>query len=211
MVFVNIPFPDCLAFGAQSDPMWSTDLAAVLGGQEITNQNWEDTRHAFDVSYAIKTLTDYQLCRSHFHQIRGRAKKFLFRDFLDFDATSANGVLLDTSGAIPAADGNFQLTKRYGSGSDRYDRKITRPDTPVQVLRTRGVTTTNIVGSGATVTYTTGVVAITGHVGGDTYAWSGTFMVPCRYDTDRLPAAAVNRGDELLVQCGPIPIVEVRE
>lgn len=215
MQFVNIPFPECIAFGAQSDAAWSTDLAAVLSGHEIANQKWQDTRHFYDVSFAVRTRTDYLLVRTHFHQVRGRAKSYPFKDFLDFEVSAAEGVLLSAAGAVISANGTYYLHKRYGSGGDAYNRRITRPDTPIQVLRTRSGVTTNIVGSGAAVTYTTGAVVITGHAGGDTYAWSGTFVVPCRYDTDRLPAAAINKqggeDGELLVDCASIPIVEVRE
>lgn len=211
MEYVNIPFPDCIAFGAQSDAMWSTELAAVLSGREVANQNWQDARHAFDASQSVKTASDFAQVREHFHQVNGRAKSFPFRDFIDFEVTQANGRLLTLAGAVPSADGTYYLHKRYGSVAP-YDRRITRPDNPAQVFRTRGGTTTDITGSGAAITYTTGAVAITGHVGGDTYSWAGTFVVPCRYDTDRLSASAINRSDdELLVQCGPVPLVEVRE
>lgn len=213
MSFVNIPFPDCIAFGAQSDPMWSSTVTMSAGGFEKANQNWEESRHAYDVAFSVRTASDYSLIRAHFHQVRGRANTFPFKDHLDFEVSASEGKLLDAAGAEPSTNATFQLHKRYGSGADRYDRKITRPVSPVAVLRTRSGTTTNITGAGAAVTYTTGAVAITGHVAGDTYAWSGTFLVPCRYDTDRLPAAIVNRhnADELLVDCGSIPLVEVRE
>jgi uncharacterized protein (TIGR02217 family) len=212
MSFVNTPFPDCIAFGAQSDPMWSTNIPVSAGGFEKANQNWEEVRHAYDVSFAVRTASEYKLIRTHFNEIRGRANHYPFKDYLDFEVSTSEGRLLSAAGAAPAADGSFQLHKRYGS-TNAYDRKITRPDSPIAVWRTRSAVTTNIVGAGAAVTYTTGVVAITGHVGGDTYSWSGTFKVPVRYDTDRLPAAIINRhnAEELLVDCSSIPLVEVRE
>lgn len=211
MEYVNIPFPDCIAFGAQSDAMWSTEVVAVLSGREVTNQNWEDNRHVFDASQAVKTATDFAMVRTHFHEVRGRAKAFPFRDFIDYEVATTEGVVLSLAGAVVSANGTYYLHKRYGSVSPYY-RRITRPDTPVRVFRTRAAVTTDITGAGAAVTYTTGAVAITGHLGGDTYSWSGTFMVPCRYDTDRLSASAINRSDdELLVQCGPVPLIEVRE
>lgn len=212
MTFVDIPFPDCIALGAESNPTWSTDITPVDSGRESANQKWADTRHEFDVSFAVRTKSDYLLVRSHFHQVRARAKSFPMKDFLDFEVDTTEGLLFDAAGVAPAGNGTFFLYKRYGSGADAYDRKITRPDNPVQVFRNGG----DITGAGAAVTYTTGAVAITGHTGGDVYTWSGTFKVPCRYDTDRLPAAAINKqgsgdGGELLVDCGSIPIIEVRE
>jgi uncharacterized protein (TIGR02217 family) len=209
MQFVDVQFPDCIAFGAQSDSTWSTDVAAVLSGHEITNQNWEDARHLFDVSFAVRTASDYRMVRTHFHEVRGRAKAFPFKDFLDFSALATEGVmLLDDSDSPP---GDYQMYKRYGSGAYAYDRKITRPVSgTITVFRTRAAVTTTIA---ATIDYSTGLVTVTGHVVGDIYTWSGNFNVPVRYDTDRLPAMAINKESEgeLLVQCGSIPICEVRE
>ena len=208
MTFVDIVFPLRISFGAQSEPMWLTDLTAVQSGREATNQNWQQARHSFDVSFAVRTASDYTAIRTHFHQVRGRAKSFPFRDPLDFSATASEGVS-STTGAT------WSLRKRYGTGSDAYDRPITRPVSgTIAVFRTRAGVTTNVTGS-ATITYTTGAVVMAGHVAGDTYTWSGSFMVPCRYDTDKLPASIVNRhpgeAGDLLVQCNAIHILEVLE
>jgi uncharacterized protein (TIGR02217 family) len=216
MSFVNIAFPDCIEFGAQSIVVWLTNIVQSIGGYESANQNWEDAKHAYDVSFAVRTVSDYQSIRAHFNQVRGRANYFPFKDYLDFEVTAADGVLLSSAGAIPAASGTFYLHKRYGSGGSLWDRRITRPDsTLTAITRTRGGTPSNILGTDAVVTYTTGAVALSNHVGGDTYTWAGTFKVPCRYDVDRLPAAIINKqpsdDGELLVSVQSIPIVEVRE
>jgi uncharacterized protein (TIGR02217 family) len=212
MVYVDIPFPDCIAMGAQSDPTWSTSLAATIGGTEYANQNWADARHAYDVSFAVRNATDYLLIREHFHQVRGRAKSFPFKDFLDFEVTQAQGLLADD--AIDPT-GDYQMYRRYGSGADAYDRKITRPVSgTITVYRTRSSTTTDATAD-ATIDHTTGLVTMANHLGGDVYAWAGEFRVPCRYDTDRLPGVAINRepgiDGDLLVRCDSIPLVEVRE
>ena len=208
-------FPECISFGAQADPMWSTVIVETVSGRETAIQNWSDARHRYDVSLAVRTASDYATVRAHFHTVRGRANGFLFRDPVDYTVASAAGKLLSSAGAAVTADGTYQLYKRYGSGSDAYDRKITRPDTPIQVLRTRSGSTTDIVGAGAAVTYTTGAVVISGHVSGDTYAWAGNFKVPCRYDTDSLPSVIVNKepgmAGELLVRVDRIPVMEIRE
>jgi uncharacterized protein (TIGR02217 family) len=208
MDYVDTPFPERIAFQAKAEAMWQTTLTAVLSGFETTNQAWAQTRHAYDAGLAIRVASDYLLVKAHFHMMRGRAKSFPFTDPIDHQVSQAAGVL-QTSGL------NWQMFYRYGSGADAYDRKITRPVSgTVRVFRTRAAVTTDVTGS-ATVTYTTGIVAITGHVGGDTYAWSGDFYVPCRYDIDRLPGVISNKQPgphgELFVECDSIPIVEVRE
>jgi uncharacterized protein (TIGR02217 family) len=203
--FIATEFPERIAFGAMSDPNWSTDLAVRASGHESTNQAWQHVRHTYDVSLSVRTATDYQTVRAHFNMARGRAKAFLFKDFLDHAVTVADGVLTAT-----ATTNVYQLHKRYGSGADLYDRRITRPVSPITVYRTRTGSTTSI---SPTIDYTTGLVTVSGHVDGDAYTWAGEFRVPCRYDTDRLPSAAVNKqpNGDLLVDCSAIPVVEVRE
>jgi uncharacterized protein (TIGR02217 family) len=212
MSFLNAPFPDeCFAFGTQGDLIWMTHIATSSGGGEFAQEVWQDNLRSYDVSLAVKTMTDYVLVRDHFNEVRGRAYRFPLKDHLDYECTQANGALRDTTGATaPAGNGTFYLHKRYGTVNPYY-RKITRPDNPVVIYRTRSAVTSVIT---PTVTYTTGAVALTGHVAGDTYSWTGTFKVPCRYEQDRLPAVVIDREGaegELLVRCSSIPIRERRE
>jgi len=210
MEFVDIEFPRRIAFHALAEAQWQTELTAMLSGFESTNQNWVQTRHAYDVGLAIRSASDYLQVKTHFHAMRGRAKSFPFLDPIDHVVSQGVGVLTATAS-------NWQMFYRYGSGGSAYDRKITRPrNGTIAVFRTRSGVTTNVTGS-ATITYTTGIIAITGHASGDTYAWSGEFFVPCRYDIDRLPGAIVDKqppghvSPQLLVQCDSIPMLEVRE
>jgi uncharacterized protein (TIGR02217 family) len=213
--YVDIPFPECIAFGAQFEPQWRTTVVQTAGGYEFAVYNWSANRMTADLSFAVRTESDYSAILVHFNQVRGRARTFPFKNYLDFTATSADGVLLTLAGVAPTGDGTFYLNKRYGVGGNAYDKRISRPDNPAIVYRTRSAVTSDITGAGATITYTTGAVAITGHMSGDTYSWAGTFKLPCRYDTDALPAAIVNRQSgqdgELLVSCDSIRIFEVRE
>lgn len=210
MEFVDIEFPRRIAFHATAEPEWMTQLTALSSGFESTNQNWSQARHAYEVGLAIRKASDYLLVKTHFHTMRGRAKSFPFLDPIDHKVSQAAGV-------TAASGSNWQLFYRYGTGADAYDRKITRPRTgTIAMFRTRSGVTTNVTGS-STIDYTTGIVAITGNVSGDTYAWSGEFFVPCRYDVDRLPGAIVDKqppgraAPELLVSCDSIPMLEVRE
>jgi len=205
MEFVDTPFPERIAFQAKAEAMWQTTLTTLVSGFEASNQEWAQVRHAYDAGLAVRVASDYLLVKAHFNKMRGKAKSFPFLDPIDHTVTA--GVLTLISGS------NYQLFYRYGSGTGAYDRKITRPKTgTVLVFRTRAGVTSSISPS---ITYTTGVVAISGHVSGDTYSWSGQFYVPCRYDIDRLPGVIVNKqpgpNGELFVECDSIPIVEVRE
>jgi uncharacterized protein (TIGR02217 family) len=211
MLIIDAPFPERIAFGARSEPGWLTELAVTSAGWESTNQRWAHTRHAYDVSLAVRTADDYALVRAHFHKVRGRAKGFLFKDPLDFSATVDDGV---TDIADQSSDG-WQLFKRYDSGTDAYDRRITRPVSgSLAIWRTRGMSTTNVTGS-CSIDHDTGIFSVSGDAPGDVYTWSGQFRVPCRYDVDRLPTVIVNKqpgaDGQLFVQCDAIPLVEVRE
>lgn len=214
MVFVDVEFPRRIALGAQRRAGWNTTVVQVMSGHESTNQNWSKARHSFDVSLAVRTASDYDAVVQHFHSVRGRAKKFPFRDALDYRVEASRGVLLD-DGDSPTT--GYHLAKIYGTGADAYYRSITRPASgTVAIYRLRGATTTDITAN-ATISYTTGWVTFTGGAvqGGDVLSWSGQFFVPSRYDVDELPAVVVDRqpgsSGELLVQCDSIAIVEVRE
>lgn len=210
MEFVDIEFPRRIAFHATAQAQWLTQLTAMSSGFEQTNQNWSQTRHAYDVGLAIRTATDYLQVKTHFHAMRGRAKSFPFLDPIDHKVSQAAGVLT-------AAGADWQMFYRYGSGDGVYDRKITRPRTAtIAVFRTRAGVTSDVTGS-TSIDYTTGIVTIDGNADGDTYAWSGEFFVPCRYDVDSLPGAIIDKQPpgraqaELLVDVDSIPMIEVRE
>jgi uncharacterized protein (TIGR02217 family) len=218
MIIISAPFPERISFGARSEPEWSTELATTVAGFDAANQNWSNAKHSFDVSLAVRTADDYVAVRAHFHMTRGRAKGFLFKDPLDFEVAVAEGVCEE----VEESSTGFQMFKRYGSGDDLYDRKITRPVSgTVQIFRTRGMTTSNVTGS-ATIDYggdsteePGGTFEVSGDLPGDVYTWSGEFRVPCRYGVDRLPTAIVNKqpsaDGQLFVQCDSIPVVEIRD
>lgn len=211
--YVDITFPDRIAFGAQRLPGWSTGVVVTVAGIESRNQNWARARHRYELSFAVRTAADYRAVVEHFHSVRGRLKAFPFRDWLDYRVAVAEGVLVD---AVSSSDG-WQLAKRYGSGDDAWLRLITRP-TLCTIWRTRSMVTTDITGL-CTIDLSTGQVDAGSAIQpGDAVAWEGEFVVPCRYDVDELTAVIVNRAggadadyDNLLVQCDSIPIVEVRE
>lgn len=213
MDWVDIAFPPRIALGAQRRPSWNTTLAQAGNGRETTNQNWSRVRHTFELSLAIRTATDYDDVVQHFHTMRGRARKFPFRDILDYKVTAARGTLLEGEDSPSTA---YYLAKRYGTSPYHYDRRITRPAAgTVRIYRTRSGVITDITSSCAIDTSTGGVDVTAGVVvSGDTLSWAGQFWVPCRYDVDELPGVITNRrpgGGELLVSCDSIPVVEVRE
>lgn len=120
-MFINVPFPECLAFGAVAAPEWKTVLAENQGGWTQANQVWVYNKHSYDVSTAVRTRSDYLMVLEHFNEVRGRANTFPFRDPMDFEVPENYGYLVYVSPGV------YQLAKRYGTVNPYY-RKITRPD-----------------------------------------------------------------------------------
>jgi uncharacterized protein (TIGR02217 family) len=212
-MYVDIPFPPRIAFGAQRRPGWSTIVVMVESGLTRAEERWEQARHQFDISFAIRTVRDYSLIQDHFHQMRARARTFPFPDPLDNVTVRASGVLLPVDD--PDTPTIWQLAKRYGTGDAAWFRLITRPVAPI-VYRTRAGVTTSIAGS-ATVDLSNGGVVISpaALAPGDLLSWAGGFMVPCRYDVDELPGSIENRepgpDGELYVRVASIPVIEDKE
>lgn len=201
-MYLTEPFPECISFGAVRAPVFLTQITETTSGQEQRNRNWTRVRHRFDVSFAVRTASDYVLLAMHFMQANGRFNTFGIKDFLDFTVNEADGVVIEEE------DGSLQLYKRYGSGPVAYLRKITKPDAGGQLFDNGSPAV------GLSIELGTGKV-----LGGSSatdaaeLSWSGTFLVPARYDIDELPSQVVNRGDggELLVSVTSIPVIEVKE
>lgn len=202
MSYLDVTFPPRIALGASRTANWSTTVARTFGGYTKRNQNWSRAKHIFDLSFAVRTVTDYRDIEAHFHQVRGQASTFPFKDYLDFQCSAAQSACTLVTGST------YQLGKKYGSTSP-WVRKITRPKTAIAVYRTRSGNTSPIT---PTIDYTTGKITVTGHQGGDVYTWAGEFYVPCRYASDALPGVIVNRAPsasgEHIVDCPSILIEE---
>ena len=209
MAWMNVPFPPRLAYGLECDPEWEVRIASTIAGFESRNLNWSNARHRYDASFAIRSATDHQEIREHFHMARGPFHSWPLLDPLDHDVLVTQGVAIDSE---ESSDMAFQLQKKYGTGDFAYRRKITRPLPGVLVylsgvLKTEGVDYTLDDDTGLLTYLDTDAVAAD-------ITWSGQFYVPCRYDTMRLPVRLQTRGGpgmEYMVSSEGIPICEVRE
>lgn len=192
--------PD-LTFGAAGGPVWSTSKAFTVGGQSYVNKNWTQPLHRYDVQHCVKTQSDFEEVMNMFYVVSGAYDGFRFKDWADY-TDDGRGVLTFVSGT------DWQMFKTYTKGARTFSRKISKPVTPALIYRNRsGVITVPT----ATVNYTTGVVSISGHVGGDTYTWTGEFDVPVRFVSDEfMPIITNKRGGEFLIDSGPIMLEEIR-
>lgn len=210
MAWMNTPFPPRLAYGLECDPEWEVRIASTISGIESRNLNWSNARHRYDASFVIRSATDHQAIREHFHMARGPFHSWPLLDPLDHEVGVTEGVATDTE---VASEPFFQLQKQYGSGGFAYRRKITRLVPGSTRVYLGGILKTE--GADYTLDDDTGLLLIvdTDAVAAD-ITWSGQFYVPCRYDTTKLPVRLQTRGGqdmEYMVSSEGIPICEVRE
>lgn len=194
MAFYEIQFPSKISLQSQGGPRYQTDVVVVSSGMEQRNVTWAQARRRYDVAHAARLPAASDAVKAFFHNMLGKAHGFRFKDWTDYSATIAEGKFTAISGTT------FQMTKRYTSGGQTYDRVISKP-----VSGTVSVTG----GAGVSISYTTGIVSVSS---GTPTTWSGEFDVPCRFDTDALSVDVMdkNGSGELITGWHEIPIVEIR-
>ncbi len=119
MSFLEIQFPNDIAYGSTFGPAWRTDVVRVASGQETRDSRWANPLYRGDVSYGVKTEDEMNELIAFFHTVRGRAYGFRFRDWGDYQATD--------EALAPDGGSTVQLRKTYGTGANDYVRKITKP------------------------------------------------------------------------------------
>ena len=290
MSFIESPrFPDNVAFGATGGPGYLTDVVFMNSGAESRNQTWAQARCAYEVAHNARLPAEYVPLRDFFRAMKGRTHGFRFKDWADFEATTANGVL---DAGIGTGYATYQLGKLYAAGALSETRVISKPVSGTVVITRGGSTATAGTGAGqyaldtatgivtwvanatqaissigignptivnvasaltgatagkkvyitglggAVGTYlngiawpisvatgtaitlsganTTGMATSTGNAyvypqASETLVWAGQFDVPCRFDTDKMVATAINKsGGSLLIDWDSIPVVELR-
>ncbi len=137
----------------------------------------DEMKHRFDVSHGMRSNADHQLVLDTFYVVMLTPYEgFRFRYWADYRATQANSSLTLISGS------DYQLQRVHTFGGVSVLRNIYKPvSATVTVYRTRASVITTAT---ATIDYTTGVAAISGHVGGDTYTWEGQFDIPVTFSDD---------------------------
>lgn len=195
----NNLFPERIAMGARGGPGFDTEIVALAGGLESANSAWPYPRQRWDVGWGIRTQADFEACRAHFIVARGKAGKWPFKDWTDYQTTHADGVVTQLTGTT------YQLFKRYTSGGVAVDRKLRKPVSGSTEVKVSGVVTAHVLDAA------TGIITIaSGPAPGDVTV-ACEFYTPMRYDTDQLDAVAIARRlqDGLLHQWSGIPILEV--
>lgn len=192
MSFIETPrFPDGIAMDFSGGPRFSTDIVVNAGSYESRNRNWSQARGRWTCSQVPKSRSDTETLIAFFRNAAGRANGFRFKDWSDYNATSATGVFVELTPTT------FQMYKRYTTGSTTHDRKITKPSGTITVT---GGTTPSVAS-------TTGIVTV---AAGTPTAWAGDFDVPARFDSDEMIARLVETNPHMF-HWGDIAIVELRD
>ncbi len=180
MAFVEVQFPNDISYGSSGGPEYATDIVASVSGYEQRNINWEQARARFNVAHGVKTKAQLDALIAFFRARKGRAHGFRFKDWTDYQATN------ETLGTGNGTQTQFQLVKRYASGSVTELRTIVKPVAGTVQIYKSGVLQT----SGLSVDTTTGVVTFTAAPTiGQVVTANFQFDVPVRFDTDKLSAS----------------------
>ncbi|MDO5704261.1 MAG: DUF2460 domain-containing protein [Paracoccus sp. (in: a-proteobacteria)] len=207
MAFHEVRFPDNISRGARGGPERRTQIVELASGDEERNASWADSRRRFDVSYGIRRADDLAAVIAFFEARNGRLHGFRFKDWSDYKSCAPSGIPASADQQIGTGDGietEFQLVKRYTSGSQTWTRTITKPVTgSVKVRRNATEATT-----GWTVDTTTGIITFAAAPAIGVVIRAGfKFDVPMRFDSDALD---VTLDIERLGSITSIPLIEIR-
>lgn len=185
---ILLRFPPELSFGFKAKPNWRTEIVESGSGYTFANRRRSRPLHTYTAGHNARKQSFFGKVRAFHYIANGGAEVFLFKDWHDFECPDFAG-----SGVIVGG----QLYKRYAIDAYHFDRKITRPISPI----------VGIGGSLGVVDYATGSVT-----GGSATAWSGKFDVPCRFAEDGMEVEMIDGPDGARIVGWPdIEIEEVLE
>jgi len=161
-------------------------------------------KHEMDVSHGLRSAADFHLVRDIWYVVHfGPYTGFRVRMQNDFIATLVNSKATLVTGSTTV----LQLQRKHTFGGITMLRSIYKPvSATVTVYRTRSGVTTAI---SASVAYTMGLATISGHVSGDTYAWTGEFDLPMTFVDNEWTASLQVHTDNLHVSSDPIKLEEL--
>lgn len=193
MAFIETRLLDCVSYGTQGGPTWSTRKVGLRSG--IVRRNAQRSRplYRFVVLYQHLKPVDHQSVINAFNACRGGVFAFRLKDWSDFEATNQ----LVTVGT--GAPQTIQLVKLYEFGVQNVSRPIRKPV---------NATLTDDGGPlASSVDLTTGMATFTASIGG-IVRWSGEFDVPVTFEQDELLFDAVNRSNAGLLLTADVGLEE---
>lgn len=212
MAFHNVRFPVKISFGSAGGPERKTDIVEMSTGAEERNSPWLHSRHRYNVAYGIRSMNQIHDVLAFFEARHGQLNSFRYKDWADYRSglpdetdTSPTGPGSTHVGVGNGVKTEFQLSKRYTSGNQNYDRPITKPVSGTTRIAVNGSEMT----SGWSMNTATGIITFSSApANGHAIRASFQFDVPVRFDTDYL---AINLSEWRAGQITDIPLIEVRE
>jgi uncharacterized protein (TIGR02217 family) len=196
MAFDDVRLPDDIEQGARGGPAFKTSVIVLSSGEEQRNEEWSQTRGAWNVGYGITRKSEISDVVRFWLARRGRSRGFRFKDWSDFEG--ANELLGTGDGAAT----DFQLVRHY-TDVVTFTKRITRP------VAASVVVTVNAVATGAFTLQPGGIVRLTapapvGHQVRATFE----FDVPVRFDDDKLDVNMIHAAG---LGAGSIPSIMITE
>jgi len=192
--------------GARGGPVGGRGMVRRPSGWLDQEFHRSMSLHRYDVSHGVKSNAQFEIVLAMFYVVQFTPYLgFRFKDWRDYVATLANSRATFISGSTT----QLQLQRVYAIGGVEHLRDIKKPTASpaATVYRTRSGSTASI---GATVDTTTGIATISGHVGGDTYSWTGQFDVPVTFTDDEWIAELQGSTNRLFAVSQPIKLEEIR-
>jgi len=209
MAFDEVEFPVDVALGARGTTRFSTSIIEVDGGAEERIARWNGARREYDVGTGIQSRQRLYDVYSFFVARTGPANGFRFLDRLDHtSAGDGIGATTPRDVTIGTGDGTatqFQLVKKYASGSVTRTRNITKPVGGSVVISFDDATQA---ASGYTVDTTTGIVTFTVAPVAAVVVKAGfEYRVPVRFIDDSMEHSLEDRA----LGSARFPLIEIRD
>ena len=209
MNFHEVRFPASLSFGSVGGPERYTDVVTLANGYEERNTPWRHSRRRYDAGVALRSLDDIEALFAFFEARQGQINGFRWKDWTDYKSSRARVEPEFTDEIIGIGDDvtlTYPLIKRYRSGTQIYERPITKPVAGTVLIGLGDIEQRETIHY--TVDTTTGMVTFDHPPSEGVVITAGfEFDVPVRFDTDRIQTslASFQAGD-----APSVPIVEIR-
>ena len=188
MSFLEIRFPESIAFNSSSILEFNTTIIKSKNGYEQRNINWNTNKMKFNIINGIKTKAELDEVITFFRNVRGAGYGFRFKDWTDYQVEN------QYIGVGNGKTKEFQLIKAYRvSDNIVYYRKITKP-----VISTVRVFINDIESKDFNINLTTGLITLNTVPEIDSIIKANfEFDVPVRFENDimEITMNSINSGN----------------
>jgi uncharacterized protein (TIGR02217 family) len=196
-MFLDARLLDCVAYGTQGGPSWSTRRIGLRSGKTRRNPRRSLPLYKFAIVYRNLLPGNHRDVIAAFNACMAGVHSFRLKDWSDFEADDELFPVLGTG-----APQTLQLIKTYSFGGASVARVITKP-----VAGTVVITGDDVEIPGATIDTDTGQATFTAG-SGDVLRWSGEFDVPVFFTDDELSFSFADRNAEGLFLTADVALEE---